>query len=109
MKSVKFYSENEINTLREEIRAGVSSTKIAKKYAELWQRSEPSITMKVCKMMKESDTKVKKGRPVGSKTKKAAKIVTQSSDKGITLKNGFVFDFKPQRAEMYQDHVRIYF
>lgn len=110
MKSkVKFYSAKEESTIQEEIKAGLSSTKIARKYAKAWGRTEGSLQVKVCKIMREgvSTTKKKIGRPIGSKTKKAANI--QTPEKGVTLRNGFVFDFKPQRAEMFQDHVRIYF
>lgn len=111
-KTLKFYSDKELQTLESEIKAGVSSTKIAQKYAENWGRTIKSIEHKACKMMKTikvSETSKKKGRPVGSKTKRPANVITQQSDRGVTLRNGFVFDFKPQRAEMHQDHVRLYF
>jgi len=111
-RTLKFYSEEELQTIQSEIKEGMSSTRIAQKYAQDWGRSIKSIEHKVCKMMnslKVSATPNRKGRPIGSKTRKPANVVTQPSEQGITLRNGFVFDFKPQRAEMYQDHVRLYF
>lgn len=108
---MKFYSENEINTIKSEIEAGVGPTKIARKYAKIWERTEHSLLFKIAQIKKNGSSYEKKklGRPVGSKTKKTAKVVTQTSSQGVTLRSGFVFDFKPQRAEMYQDHVRLYF
>jgi hypothetical protein len=102
-KVVSFYSKNQVETIQSEIKAGVSASKIARKYASSWNRSEDSLKVKIYKMIRTGDvsTHTKPGR-------KSAKIVSQDS-KGITLSSGFVFDFKPQRAEMHSDHVRLYF
>jgi len=97
---MKFYSKEELTTIKSAIRSGEKLTVTAKRLSTELNRSQDSLYFKVLQLAKE----------MGVKKKKAAKIVTQpTSDKGVTLRNGFVFDFKPQRAEMYQDHVRIYF
>ena len=108
---MRFYSKDEVNTIRKEIESGLGSTEITRKYAKDWGRSVDSLMYKVTMIRKEFDAAPikRKGRPVGSKTKRPANVVTQESDKGVTLRNGFVFDFKPQRAEMHQDHVRLNF
>lgn len=97
---MKFYSKEEIATIKSAIRSGEKSTAVSKRLSKEFGRSEISVYLKVLEV----------GKKMGAiKTKRPAKVVTQNSDKGVTLRNGFVFDFKPQRAEMYQDHVRIYF
>jgi hypothetical protein len=103
-KTVVFYSKNQIETIQSEVEAGVPVPKIAQKYAKPWNRNEESLRTKIYKMVRTNNNEVytKRGR-------KPANIVSQENNKGITLSSGFVFDFKPQRAEMHQDHVRLYF
>ena len=99
---MKFYSKEEIATIKSAIRSGEKLTAASKRLSKEFSRSEGSVYLKILEVGKEIGAI--KHKPM----KKPAKVVTQS-DKGVTLRNGFVFDFKPQRAEMYQDHVRIYF
>jgi len=96
-RKVKFYSEQEVATMKLVIKNGEKLAVAAKRLSKDFKRTEGSIYVKLLSL---SDR-------IGKK--KTAKVVTQKSDKGVTLRNGFVFDFKPQRAEMFQDHVRIYF
>ena len=105
-KKVTFYSEKELQTIQSEIKQGNSVLEIAKKYAKSWNRNEKSLLVKIYKMIRTGDTTVHTKRG-----KKPAKVVVkqQPEQGGVTLRSGFVFDFKPQRAEMHQDHVRLYF
>lgn len=96
-KKMKFYSKEEIATIKSAIKSGEKSKEISKKLSEKFGRSEASVYLKVLEVSKKMGVR------------KTAKVVIQNPEKGVTLRNGFVFDFKPQRAEMYQDHVRIYF
>jgi hypothetical protein len=97
---MKFYSKEEIATLKSVVRSGEKLPAAARRLSEELNRSQGSVYLKLLEV----------GKKMGViKTKKPAKVVAQQSDKGVTLRNGFVFDFKPQRAEMFQDHVRIYF
>lgn len=96
MKKVKFYSEKEIASMTTAVKSGEKLSVASKRLSKEFGRSEASVYVKMLTIA---------GR---TRKNKAAKV-QKSSDKGITLKNGFVFDFKPQRAEMYKDHVRIYF
>lgn len=108
---MKFYSADEIKTIKAELEAGAKVKHIARKYAKEWKRSEYSLLWKI-NCVKKGGTydnpKPRRGRPVGSKNiaKQPAKVV---DSKGVVLSSGFVFDFKPQRAEMHSDHVRLYF
>jgi hypothetical protein len=100
---MKFYSKEELTALKSAIRNGENLPAAAKRLSKELNRTQGSVYLKILSVAKEIGA-------IKHKTKKAAKvIVTKQPEQGITLKNGFVFDFKPQRAEMYQDHVRIYF
>ena len=103
---MKFYSNEEVQTITNELNAGTKVTEITRKYFKEWGRSYDSLMYKVCeinKKLKQGRPVTKRGRPVGSKTKVA------TNNGGIVLSSGFIFDFKPQRAEMHADHVRLYF
>lgn len=101
---MNFYSEKEINTIKSELKAGLKPTAIARKYSKEWGRTINAILFKILMISKNPKAKtVKRGRPVGSKTTKP------NNGAGIVLSSGFVFDFKPHRAEMHSDHVRLYF
>ena len=100
---MKFYSKEEIATIKSAIRSGEKLSVASKRLSGEFNRPVGSVYVKSLQIAKEMGSMKKRN-------KKPAKIVTQSTtDKGVTLKNGFVFDFKPQRAEMFQDHVRLYF
>ncbi len=101
MASLRFYSKQEITTLKSAINSGEKLTKAADRLSKELKRPKNSVYFKLLETAKRMGV-------MKTKTKKTAKVVTQSNE-GVTLRNGFVFDFKPQRAEMYQDHVRIYF
>ena len=81
------------------IKSGEKLTVAARRLSKEFKRSEGTIYVKMLQLLGRTNRKVK--RP--------AKVVTQKQAQGVTLRNGFVFDFKPQRAEMHQDHVRLYF
>ena len=100
---MKFYSKEEIATLKSAIRSGEKLPAAAKRLSKELNRPQNSVYLKLLQVGKEIG--VIKHKTV----KKQAKIVVQPSEKGVTLRSGFVFDFKPQRAEMFQDHVRLYF
>lgn len=105
---MKFYSKEEVKTITEELKAGVKVTEIARKYSKQWDRTLASLIVKVSGINKELGRCGKRGRPAGSKNANVTKITTNNNG-GVVLTSGFVFDFKPQRAEMHQDHVRLYF
>lgn len=100
---LRFYSKEEIAIMKAAIRNGEKLTAAAKRLSKDFKRSEASLYVKLLGLA---------GKLGLKKTRKAAKVQSQkikTVEKGVTLRNGFVFDFKPQRAEMFQDHVRIYF
>lgn len=101
MASLRFYSKQEITALKSAINSGEKLTKAAERLSKEFKRSKGSIYFKLLQTAKSMGI-------MKTRARKTAKVVTQSNE-GVTLRNGFVFDFKPQRAEMYKDHVRIYF
>ena len=99
---MKFYSKEEIATIKSAIRSGEKLPAAARRLSKELGRSQGSIYLKLLQVGKEIGA-------IKHKTMKPAKVVAQQPEQGVTLRNGFVFNFKPQRAEMFQDHVRIYF
>lgn len=108
MAKVKFYSEKEIKTLTSELLKNRKPADIAKKYSVKWNRPIDGLTYKIYGLQKTNNAikKTKIGRPAGRSKKD---VTVNSSDNGVRLKSGFVFDFAPVRAEMHSDHVRLYF
>lgn len=100
---MKFYSKEEIATIKSAIRNGEKPMQASKRLSKEFNRSEGSVYFKVLEIGRNM------GAIKGRSKRKPATVTTKPSSNGVTLNNGFVFDFKPQRAEMYQDHVRIYF
>lgn len=106
---LRFYSEDQIQTLKADINAGRKPCEIVKQYAKEWKRSTHAVAFKVNSLKKQMNNPVKakkRGRP--AKNPNANKLLVTPS-KGIKLASGFVFDFSPKRAEMHSDHVRLYF
>ena len=95
MKKLRFYSKEEITTMKAVVKTDEKLIAASKRLSKEFGRSEGSIYVKLLSLS---------GR-MGKKTITKPK----SQDIGIKLSTGFVFDFKPQRAEMFKDHVRIYF
>ena len=94
---MKFYSKEELASIKSTIKSGEKLTVAAKRLSKELNRSENSVYVKLLAIS---------GR-MGKRTKRVRK--QQPTAGGVSLKSGFVFDFKPQRAEMHQDHVRLYF
>jgi len=100
MSNLKFYSEKEIELMTKAIKNNEKLTVASVRFSKEFNRSANSVYVKLLSLA---------GRMGINKSKKPAKVVTQQSEKGIALKSGFVFDFKPQRAEMHSNHVRLFF
>lgn len=97
---MNFYSEEQIQTIQSELKAGTKATQIARKYSKEWKRNAGSLLVKIYTIKKEVGL-----CKTSSKERKPANV----NNKGVVLPSGFVFDFKPSRAEMHSDHVRLYF
>lgn len=96
---MNFYSEQEIKKMNTAIKTGEKLVNVARILSKEFNRSEASVYVKLLSLSGRTGRKK-------SKIKKVEKVKTNS---GIVLNKGFVFDFKPQRAEMHSDHVRLYF
>jgi hypothetical protein len=101
MSKLKFYSAEELQTLSDELNSGKTIRNIAREYSAKWNRPKTGLTMKLYSI-KNNNIRVSKITPV--KVAQSTKI-----EAGVELPSGFVFDFQPKRAEMYANHVRLYF
>jgi Asp-tRNA(Asn)/Glu-tRNA(Gln) amidotransferase C subunit len=72
----------------------------ARELSKVINRSEQSITFKLHEIKNVAN-------PVA--TRKVRVVRKDRPQKALDLPKGFSFDFTPKRAEMFQDHVRLYF
>lgn len=105
MSKLKFYSAEEVQTLSNELNSGKTVMNIAKEYSAKWNRPKTGLTMKLYYLKNnKKNNNIKVLKTTSTKVVKPAKI-----EAGVDLPSGFVFDFQPKRAEMYANHVRLYF
>jgi hypothetical protein len=83
-----FYTEEQNNELKRLAATNQKGIAIAKRLAKQWKRPEAGLYSKITML-----------RKTGGKLKK---------ENRMALPAGFSFDFKPIRAEMYKNHVRLY-
>jgi len=86
--STFFYTEEQNKELKKLAITDEKGTTIAKRLSKQWKRPEAGIYCKITTL-----------RKTGGKLKK---------ENTMALPAGFSFDFKPIRAEMYKNHVRLY-
>lgn len=115
-RTIKFWSEKEKSKLLTLVKKGDKATEVVRQFSDMTGRSEKSVLLKVIKLRKElglSRARIVKstiGRPVGSKTKNTSvDPLNTSKERGVALPDGFVFNFTPKKAEMFENHVRLYF
>jgi hypothetical protein len=83
-----FYTEEQNNELKRLAATKQKGIVIAKRLAKQWKRPEAGLYCKILTL-----------RKTGGKLKR---------ENRMALPAGFSFDFKPIRAEMFQNHVRLY-
>ena len=101
MSKLKFYSAEEVQTLSDELNSGKTIINIAREYSAKWNRAKTGLTMKLYSI---KNNKIKVSKTTPKKVAQPTKI-----EAGVELPSGFVFDFQPKKAEMYANHVRLYF
>jgi hypothetical protein len=84
-----FYTEAQINELKQLAATNEPGTSIAKRLSKKWKRPESGLYCKLTTL-----------RKTGGKLKK---------ENRMALPEGFSFDFVAKRVEMYKNHVKIYF
>lgn len=88
---------------------------IVDEFAKTSARTKASITFKYYAIAKDPNIGVKKlGRPIRDIAKQklsnaSVEKLNTSTKKSIDLPSGFVFNFVPKKAEMHDNHVRLYF
>ena len=88
-KSSFFYTKEQVAELKRVAASNEPASTVAQRLSRQWKRSEAGVYAKICTIRKS-----------GGKLKRENKMA---------LPQGFSFDFTPKRAEMFQDHVRLYF
>jgi len=116
---VKFYTAEELETLRAEVLDNKRPSIIVREYSKKWDRPVHGLYLKVNQLRKEANlisttTKKVKEVKISKKAGRPRKDVVINTSKatvenGVALPSGFVFDFAPKRAEMHSDHVRLFF
>jgi hypothetical protein len=89
-KNTKMYSAVQIAELKRLAATAEPVARIARKLSKEWNRAEGGLYVKIANIRKSGGTVVKR-------------------ENRLELPQGFKFDFKPTKAEVYQDHVRLYF
>jgi hypothetical protein len=91
-KTVNFYTEEQNQKLLKELHKGTPIMEISKRYSSLWNRSQPSLYIKLMKM----------------RTKPTS---TRVAKKGIELPKGWSFDIAHvKRVVLHSDNsVTLYF
>jgi hypothetical protein len=88
-KSAYFYTEEQINELKRLALTKEPATRISDRLSKLWKKSAQGICVKIS-LLRRTNGKLK-------------------AENKMELPKGFSFDFTPKRAEMFKDHVRLYF
>jgi len=84
------YTKVQISELKRLAATAEPVTRIARRLSKEWNRSEGGLYVKIANIRKSGGTSTKR-------------------ENRLELPQGFKFDFKPTKAEVYQDHVRLYF
>lgn len=72
-RTIKFYTDEQNQAILKDLHKGLKIIDIAKKYAKLWNRPQPSLYIKIMKMSQNPQK-------------------TRAAKKGITLPKGWSFD-----------------
>lgn len=84
-----FYTAEQIEELRRLASTKEPAIRISRRLSKLWKRSEQGLYVKIA-LLRKTNGKLK-------------------AENKMELPKGFSFDFAPKRAEMFKDHVRLYF
>ena len=108
-KSMYFYTDEQIKTLKDAINSGEALSKIAKRLHTSFNRTEHNLYVKLMKLKVTNKTV----KPVRSLATIRAKKVLQDEQKptevGVEVPHGMTFEGKPKKIMLHSDHFRIYF
>lgn len=104
-RTFKFWTVSEVKAAMTCINKFPNVNKAAQFLAPKIKKSVANVSFKMYEI-KKGKVKIEDGQIV-----KAQRAVRGSKidKKSIVLPQGFSFDFKPIRAEMFKDHVKLYF
>lgn len=106
-KTITFYTNAEIQEMKELIRTGKPILQIADELHAKWGRPISGITGKLYQVAKRTK---KIAEWNGPKRRTGVQRPKSSVQEGVTLPSGVTFDFKPTRAVMHSDgSVTLYF
>jgi hypothetical protein len=111
-KSMYFYTDEQIKTLKDAINSGEPLLRIAKKLHTSFNRTEHNLYVKLMKL-KVTNKPVRTLATIRAKKelqdKKQQEVLQQPAELGVEVPHGMTFEGKPKRIMLHSDHFRIYF
>jgi hypothetical protein len=109
-REVRFYTQNEIDTIKKETIAGVASNEIAIKYAVAWNRDFESLRYKARNIRRELNLSRKLQNPAKITPVQVKEVITTPVQEAkLTLPEGMTFEGVAKRVELHSNHFRVYF
>jgi len=112
MATLRFWTPKEESNLLKVVKDAVSNSKGIRTFAEQSGRTVNGVSFKFYSLTGNLDVPKRKKLDTAIKLKNKTSIekkLNTSTNKGIDLPSGFVFNFTPKKAEMHENHVRLYF
>lgn len=124
MKTLKFYTEEEVIIMKTDIATGEPIEQIARRLSKDFNRPIPGLAQKLHILKKDVPfiakwKGIKRVKPVRSlatirakkvlQDKKQEEALQQPAEIGIEVPHGMTFEGKPKRIMLHSDHFRIYF
>ncbi len=100
-KKIHFWTEKEKTHLTKLVKSSKTASEAAREFVKTSKRPFFGVQVMAGNIRKQLGI-------VKVKTSKTSKLNT-STQRGVELPGGFVFNFTPKKAEMYDNHVRLYF
>ena len=101
-----FYTDEQIQTLKDAINSGEPLLRIAKKLHTSFNRTEHNLYVKLMKL-KVTNKPVKSLATI--RAKKVLQDEQQPAEIGVEVPHGMTFEGTPKRIMLHSDHFRIYF
>jgi DNA-binding transcriptional MerR regulator len=124
MKTLKFYTEEEVIIMKTDIATGEPIEQIARRLSKDFDRPIPGLAQKLHILKRDVPfiakwKGVKRVKPVRSlatirakkvlQDKKQEEALQQPAEIGVEVPHGMTFEGKPKKIMLHSDHFRIYF
>lgn len=105
IKTITFWTSKEIKQLKTLVTSTKKTIDAVRVFTKTSNRSEKSVQLKAMSIKRELGIL----RPKKSSNVNKIDKLNTSTKRGVELPGGFVFNFTPKKAEMFENHVRLYF